>query len=470
MSSSIVSFVNNENNLTASTRPKGVAVRTMMRNCRTPFLVLFFTLLLTYTAVLYWDRTRRVSTPRRHTGEGSDHREARPEDEDRISKSMVLSLDYYEQTANAMRNLMDLQCWARTVNITGVVEPSVFSLPGKAFHFSSTSNFTFRDYFDIDQWNFANLNVKNSILVSLKYFIENSHKRIIFVQLKYSAHKPCQSVEALSENQWFQYLESHGFHIKTTCILVKFSITEDAFFRKIFSSTDDFRHASIMFDQWRGTGQVSYRLKLSGSRCLKKVDMIAPIKSNNFDSLNYPIAYSKRLLNYCYDFVSKHLDGMKYIVVMVRTEKLDFSIISDTDLARNSCIKQINYDVKQAQRKTRTTQTLYFTDSGSHGTSAVMYQEKKKHVAAIFCKYLEKTIDPIYSAKESSKKLELVTKSQDSILISLVQSALAAKADALVIVGGGSFQALTKSMYGIAHGGPKLFFSRDKFCSQQTYT
>ena len=38
---------------------------------------------------------------------------------------MVLGLDYWEQAANALSNLADLQCWAKMVaNISKVVEPS----------------------------------------------------------------------------------------------------------------------------------------------------------------------------------------------------------------------------------------------------------------------------------------------------------------------------------------------------------
>lgn len=52
---------------------------------------------------------------------------------------MVLSLNYWEQSANALKNLIDLQCWAKTVNISKVVEPKVslesYDKKTSIFHF-----------------------------------------------------------------------------------------------------------------------------------------------------------------------------------------------------------------------------------------------------------------------------------------------------------------------------------------------
>ena len=60
--------------------------------------------------------------------------------------------------------------------------------------------------------------------------------------------------------------------------------------------------------------------------------------------------------------------------------------------------------------------------------------------------------------KQLDSALENITISKDSMLMALLQSHLVTRATCIVIVGGGSFQALTLSMYAKIHKWHECYF------------
>ena len=66
---------------------------------------------------------------------------------------------------------------------------------------------------------------------------------------------------------------------------------------------------------------------------------------------------------------------------------------------------------------------------------------------------------------ELNNQLELITKSNNSILI--LQRAMAANADAAVLVGGASLQVQTLNIYAHNHRGHEKYFLRDSQCACQ---
>ena len=97
-------------------------------------------------------------------------------------ESMVMGLDYWEQIGNAVKNLFDLQCWASSVGIRSVVEPSVNATLGKTVlkFLKDEKYLKFRDLFDITHWNLMSSNSNFSRLVSLEYFLKHGSKDVVF--------------------------------------------------------------------------------------------------------------------------------------------------------------------------------------------------------------------------------------------------------------------------------------------------
>ena len=381
---------------------------------------------------------------------------------------MVFSLDYWEQSANALKNLFDLQCWARTVNIGKVVEPAIFSVPSSVFHFKGQPNVTFRDYFDLSLWNSMSMELNNSILVSQENFWRFACKNLLFIQLQFG-RKICLSLKKLSKTRWYRHLTSNGFHITTTCIDAKSIMRDEVFQEKIFTHTMS-PNISILFNEWRGINErKSFRLQLKDSRCQSTLARLTsphfkfskPKKIMYPHSSRSPIVHSKKLLKYRDVFLSKYMHGSKFVAVMVRTEKLSYSIIS-SNLSKSLCIREILSDYITALNIAGATRTLFFTDFGVHGSSGWAVSERS--AAGKFSQYLEKSLNPFYSSGELNKRLELITNSNDSILIALLQSAVAANAEAIVLVGGASFQIQTLNIYAHNHRGHEKYFLRDSQC------
>ena len=371
---------------------------------------------------------------------------------------VVLSLSYWEQTANALKNLADLQCWAGTLNISTVIEPAIYSTPGNVFQFSTRPNVTFKDYFNISLWNSLSRNLNYSKLVPLKRFLAKAHKNMLYIQLLIGKNKDaCQTEEQLSKMMWMQDLKARGFNIKIACVFQDSSIEDSSFSEMVLSSYNS-NKISIMFNEWRGINEkLNYRLKLEGSTCQRSYSGLTA----QLSALGNPVLFSKKLLAHRDYFISKFIHNKEYIVVMVRTEKLDFTISKFNEI---SCIRDIVGDHNRAVELSNSSTTLYFTDFGEHGSSAWSYKWRTKSSAKNFSKHLEVALNPTYTSVELNSHLESITKSKDSILIAMLQSLLAARAEVLILVGGGSFQSQTLSMYLHAHKSHRYYKQRNSLC------
>ena len=374
---------------------------------------------------------------------------------------VVLSLSYWEQTANALKNLADHQCWAGTLNISTVVEPAIYSTPGNVFLFSTRPNVTFKDYFNISLWNSLSRNLNYSKLVPLKRFLEKANKNMLYIQLLIRKKKDaCQTEEQLSKHMWMQDLKAHGFNIKIACVIQDSSI-EDSSFREMVLSSYNSSKISILFNEWRGINEkLNFRLKLKGSTCQGSYSVLASQLSTS-ENL---VLFSQKLLAHRDYFISKFIHNKKYVVVMVRTEKLDFAKSTLPKFNNTSCIQDIVGDRNGAAELSNSSTTLYFTDFGEHGSSAWSYKWRTKSSAKNFSKHLEEALNPTYTSVELNSHLESITKSKDSILIAMLQSLLAARAEVLLLVGGGSFQSQTLSMYLRAHKSHRYYKQRNSLC------
>ena len=386
-----------------------------------------------------------------------------------FTQPMVLSLDYWEQTGNALSNLFALQCWARTLNITKVVEPYIYPGEQKVFHYSVKSNETitrFQDIFNISHWNKISLMRNNSILVSNKDFLQFSLKEIIHVQLRFKIYSPkCKSYKDLKSYDWFKFLESNGFNISTVCIeRLEFPVAEDVFQNKIFGSSRG--NATILFDIWRGLSNQTFRLTLQGSRCVKKTPFGPYLTFKPTPEIKYlpyslaPLLPSQLVLSYIHTFVADYMRGTPYVAVMLRSERMDQSI-SSSPLKFSHCMEGIISDHRAALDHMNGNKTLLFTDSGSHGSLSLWW----KAIASNFSQYLEDNLNLEMSPTELDAALEDITSSKDSVLMAIIQSHLVARATCVVVIGGGTFQRLTLNMYAIYHKGQECYFHRNSLCT-----
>ena len=398
-----------------------------------------------------------------------------------IRKPMALSIMYWEQFGNALKNLFDLQCWARSVNICCVLEPSISETSGdRVFHFRNQRqrSIALQDVINMESWNRLSTRSNYSIVVSMEEFLKQASRKAIYVQIQYSKGRAhCKSLTELSSATWFQTLHRNGFIIETVCIKTKvLPFSNEIFTNKIFHNHSRDRNVTIIFDEWRGIKSTNaLRLNLSDSRCqhylkelvVPEMSTVRPLKigypkmENSGYSLS-PLVPSKKVLAVVDTFLAKYVGQRQFIAIAVRTEKLRTVSMLEKNL---NCKKEIFFDYQDAINHTNITAALLFSDFGVHGS--------KSHInpglgASELVSFLEKWIKPELLSKDLDKTIEDVAGTKNSVFIAMTVSSLVARADCVVLVGGGAFQSQILNMYAHSHRGKECYYYRDSWC-QQTY-
>ena len=393
------------------------------------------------------------------------------------TEPMVMSLDYYEQIGTAAQNLFDLQCWASSVGIRSVVEPSVLAKWGStSLMFSKDEKYLkFRDLYDITHWNLMSSNSNFSQLVSLEYFLKYGSKDVVLVQIKYAMFysRRCQPLKEFANSDWFRFLSKNRFHIKKTVCFdyekePSHIFKEKTFRDKIFQGTG--QNISIIFNLWEGVRTSgSKRVVIRGSKCNYDLGKLAsvntapqPISKITYSPLtSCPNMPSQRILNFFEIFKTKHLFGVKYVAVMLRTQKMNQSIISRQPES-NSCIGEIIPDWKNIVADHNLTQTLFFTDVGKFGS--LNWNNK---YANKFSQYLENLLKLKMTLNEVNSALTEITGSTDRVQIALLHRLLVAHAECVIMIGGGAFQNQTLNMYAHLHVGRECYSVRNLHCVPQ---
>ena len=386
-----------------------------------------------------------------------------------LFQPMVLSIGYAEQMGNALQNLFDLQCWAKSVNITKVVEPCIHGNSKGVFYFSDqeTSCSKFRDLFNISRWNQISLILNRSVLVSRNDFFRYASRDVIYVQIIYNKNYMCKSLIKLADKNWFQVLKYNGFDISTVCLERPRNglLTDDAFQREIFKSTHASKHnVTIIFEHWRGLGNSSIRLKLAGTRCTRLLlspywVYTRPQSMKYFPNSLYSSLPAQQVLDYLDKFLSEYMHGMEYVAVMLRSEKIIQSV-SLSSLKFSKCTESIMSDYMSALDRINGTKTLLFTDDGPYGSQSL----SGKIIANNLSYYLQDNLKPELSPRELDSALVNMIKSNGSVIIALLQSLIVSRATCTIMIGGGTFQYMTMSMYAQNHRGHECYYFRTSNC------
>ena len=389
---------------------------------------------------------------------------------------MALSLSYWEQTANALSNLMDLQCWAKTVNISKVLQPSIDLYNKSAFRFSAWDSghdkLEFEDLFDIQHWNNMSLRYDFAQLVSLDYFLKHAVRDIVVVNIKCNYENfACPNLEYIKSHKPYKFLTSKGFKFhKSVCVDFKTGphiITPKAFREQIFRSTGS--NVSIMFSTWTGIRK-DYRVALNGT-CISSFSKFirVGVGKNPVTTLKYKensaaaVAASDRVSSIIDEFISRYMSGEKYIAIMIRTEKLHrsnktlFTIPPD----KNFCAQAIISDWRKMAEEKGIKKTLVLSDIGEHGSA-----RWHSLLALNFSKYIQSNVKTEHHIAEINRAFEELTGSPDSVQIAILHQQLVARATGAILVGGGRFQMMTLNLHLYNHRGEECVALRTETCDK----
>ena len=393
---------------------------------------------------------------------------------------MALSLGYWEQLGNGLKSLYDLQCWASTVGISSVVEPSVKPRSDTlAFMAERKCNksVTLGDLFDLEHWNQMSRGHGFSPLVTQEAFLKHAARDVVYVQLRYAHNMRCRNFTAIRNTSWYVFLEREGFHMQRT-VCVNFSkekklnpgklMSEESFWEKIKAAGPTM---TVLFDSWRGIRQRGDRARvlLEGPKtqaCLKKSKNL--VMSDTLpDRISYvggssPLIFpSQPVADWVETFVRERLPKDGYVAIMLRTEKLSGSILNGLPEA-SQCSDNILSDWRNVTRRMNLSGTLFFSDAGSHGSSTWSSPHARR-----FSQYIQKVLQVSPTLSEVNSILEDMTGSRNSVLIAFLQQQLVVRATCVVVVGGGTFQAQALNMYAHKHRGRECYVSRNADCTPQ---
>ena len=362
----------------------------------------------------------------------------------------ALASDYYQQQIGAAVNLYNLQTWAATVTPRmRVVEPFVarskFIMPYDLSPVSVQATLRFNDYFNINYWNqYSNLDA----LVSWKQFIISKPSRMILViishkstgQVVWEDKEIAKNEECHNKLQQFNNAYNHTIHSELNISIIRRVCF--AFGSRTNESLSMKQFNYYIFKQWK-PGQVLVwfscwlgitkgRMSINGLQYqLSSKPYSIAVRSSrvNNDSMKYTINYLRP----------------NYTAVSIRTVK-PWMILSkrhELNYVRNhlmNCIKKLPGVLSHI----RSTQHIYglpmlAIDLGTYGDMSARKFIDKDAIEEL----LEAAVNGVYQNNMSIKEWEesfttSIESTTDAGYIAAVQSALVAKADCLVMVGGHS--------------------------------
>ena len=429
----------------------------------------------------------------------------------------VLSFYVYEQMGNGATNLMNLQCWAGSLNMQ-VVEPSIRksgSGGDGVFYFTQDYKTTqnFRLLFDFDHWNRYSTSHGFSPLISMETFLLKASRNVIFVELMYSSSVKCSKslFHLVTENiadQFFKhssaakfsFLSSQGFRIvRKVCIdLLQDDRlrTQEEFNRLIFGDLFGNGNYTVIFDEWRALrnenereGKLSfvkpglnhYRILVKDSRCtyeslkLRPYYTSTPQLQRNFagsEPMEPDYAFLKEsklglipsygVSRNAERYRAKYLDNKPYLAIVMRMENLHRGI-SDSNIY-HECLKKVKSLWGIAVEKYNLKHTFLTSDLGKYGSFS--WTAPSQLLSAKFQQDIIRTTNMSSSYTDTlDSSFEDITHADGRVEVAWTQSIVAANARCVIFLGGGAFHGLLYNLNGALHMNRECFIAFGEECT-----
>ena len=391
----------------------------------------------------------------------------------------VVALRIYEQQTMASGNLMQLQCWAKLLNLA-VVKPftkdSFFSTPLDAMkHYTML---TLDETFDMEDWRQHTTKLGYAPLVDWHYFIQNAPRDVIVVQIKYPTlthvktvrrkglpfpHPP--SGEEYKEGCGFKMLSSGklGTNLKALSFRVVRKVcfnflTGDELPMKQFHADilGEYQpgEVTIVIDEWRGIRE-NQRILIKDSICQQDHTYREHLKP------------SRHLLTDAQAYIEQFLQGADtspdgnianynkdYLAIIARYEMtgLTRSMTKDGDphAIIPYCLQLTQQTMEEVEQKTDLTSVFLSIDIGKYGSTSFALKHYFNHLGD-----MEALVGKVYHGKMDirawEKTFETVAHTTDAGYIAMLQLMLVVKAKCIIFVGGGSFQRHAFNLYSELH-------------------
>ena len=375
-----------------------------------------------------------------------------------VRKGYVFAVNYYEQQTMASRNLFQLQCWAKHLDLAVVKPFTKQSLLGTPLDDKlQKSLLKFDDLFNLSDWKSRTEKAQFAPLVEWSEFITRASRDLILVQFNYASvsllkerQKHGESVihphvsdryKSGCDSKWpneaeATYLKSKGFKtIRSVCFNFYYGdqLTMEEFDSHLFGGLSP-QNVTIVMNMWRGLG--------SGQRILIKGMCTTMFPIQEF------ITPSDRLLKDAETYISTYLNREPYIAVMGRYEMTLLTIHKNVPVLPY-CLEKTLAELEHLKREKHLDATFLSVDIGKYGS-----KKWRSKIDSEVSREFEQFFRGVYkelTIPEWEFTFENTTHVKDAGYIGLLQQIIVTQAKCILFVGGGAFQRHALHLYNDLH-------------------
>ena len=378
------------------------------------------------------------------------------------SHGYILVLSYSDQLTGASANLRSLLCLAKRMGGVRVVEPFIYgSYLGMNVSANWTRELRMTDVFDYGLWKQKTPFKKYGEFVPFQTFMESAPRKVVVVQYctGLSICRSCGHEDVISKGRIF--CELNGFQLAGhECLTYgrEKVLTLSSIETQLYSNYSK-SEVVLMFDLYGGTENVGprYGYRLFARDCSRSdtrdLSALAPSKSVLSDADRY---------------IQKYLKGLHYISVMIRMERVFIKTKTPADkrsTVAKSCLDNILRRLTTIKNMTGIQRVFLTLDVGHYGSD--IFRDDHRLGTKLVERHIEDFMSTIFERNTTisawEEEFTSIGRMKSPGYISMLQKAIAARGDVLVLVGSGSYQLSTREMYEKLHL-MRMVFQLDKKC------
>lgn len=328
-----------------------------------------------------------------------------------------------------------------------VVEPFVkkTDLYSTTEHKGAKNLLKFSDVYDIDHWNAFSRKANSSPLVPWVDFIEKAPRNLITVNINYGATKRVPEQEwtlykegcshKASWNNLVQFLEQKHKFTVVRKICINFSHGKEfgpsEFYKEVFGSNKP-SNSTVLFGQWRGLS--TRRVQVRGTGC-------------NAPKATVDAEPSKMVLRDAERYRDQYLRTHDYVAIFARMEKAKQQKKQQGTVT--NCFHETLESWRRMVSTTEINTTFLSTDVGRLGSAS--FKTAKDDFHGAFSEFFATIYGDKLTVDQWESNFESVSGVSHPGYIGILQKAIAAQANCVLFVGGGSFQRNALNLYRKKH-------------------
>ena len=391
-----------------------------------------------------------------------------------LRSTFVMVLSFHGQQGSGTLCLSAFQCFLSSIyQHFHVVEPYLVNSHLQSYIITDKPWLTFGSLFNFKFFNSESQKYGYAEMVSLKEFerTTSNYKYIIYVlpggtsKVAWSANKTGNKVNCFEDEDIPNIVEPYRTHIKnargklegvksekcivrvielrTTRRIIPSISTVSSVFKIIFDTWSP-QDVMLVFPSWPKVYVPVFK-PLNGINCLQK----------HLDSRGYlqsQFQPSKRLIQDAENYEKRFLGNANKLAIMLRVERVVRQYLKEVQRTQinkpktiQDCFQRVLALKSEIKNRTNFSNPLVTLDmGGKYGTDSI----NNKNIEALSIKTLESLYNNEWSmAQWENSFVEAAGGETHRGYIAALQRLLASRADCLVLVGGGDFQALAVQDY-----------------------